>query len=824
PDGLLFFNGLGGFTPDGREYVIRVDPASGRSNGWPPAPWSNVVSNARFGFCATDGNTGYTWSENSHDNRLTPWRNDPVADPPGEAVYIRDEDTGAFWSATPIPSPDNSPYLVRHGQGYTIYEHAAAGLASRLEVLVPPDDPVKLFRLRLRNDGPGPRRCSATLYVEWVLGDLPHRTAPHVVTFVDPATGALMARNPFRPDFGERVAYIDSDRLERTVTGDRTEFLGRNGALAAPAALGRHALGSRTGAALDPCGAIQVPIELAPGSETDVLFQLGEADNEEMARTLIAKYCREEEVQRAFASATELWNRRLATVQVETPDAALNLLLNRWLLYQTLSCRINGRSGFYQSSGAFGFRDQLQDVLALLFADPRCVREHILGAASRQFLEGDVQHWWHPPGGQGVRTRCSDDRLWLVFATLEYGDATGDWSILDDEAPFLEGRPLNPGEDEVYERPAVSSTRATLYEHCVRALTLSMEVGDHGLPLIGTGDWNDGMNMVGRGGRGESVWLGWFLAALLPRFTAIAESRRDERFAWRCRSFHARLVPALEEAWDGGWYRRAYFDDGTPLGSAANKECQIDSVAQSWAVIAGAGSPTRARAAMEAVDERLVSRDGRLIRLLAPPFDAMTPTPGYIQGYPPGIRENGGQYTHAALWVVLAWTRLGDGDRAAELYAMLNPVIQAATLEDVGRYRVEPYVVAGDVYSERPHAGRGGWTWYTGSSGWMYRVGVEAILGIELDHGALRINPCIPRAWKGYTAVVRTDGAEYRVSVENLDGVCRGVTQIEVDGRRHAVGPISLMADGRPHEVRVVLGRTGGEAEAEPAAVKQEGV
>ena len=822
PEGLLFFNGLGGFTPDGREYVIRVDPTAARSAGWPPAPWSNVVSNEHFGFCATDGSPGYTWSENSHDNRLTPWRNDPVTDLPGEAVYLRDEDTGAFWSATPLPASDDSPYLIRHGQGYTAYEHAADGLVSRLELFVPSHDPVKLFRLRLRNEGTTARRCAATLYVEWILGDLSDRTTGHVVTFVDVPTGALMARNAFRSDFGGRVAYIAADRQTGSVTGDRTGFIGRNGTLAAPAALGRHALSGRAGAALDPCGAVQTTIELQPGQEVEVVFQLGEADDEQLARALISKYRGKDEVQRAFAAVAELWDRRLAAIQVDTPDAAVNLLLNRWVLYQTLACRIQGRSAFYQSSGAFGFRDQLQDVLALLFSEPAYAREHILRCASRQFVEGDVQHWWHPPGGQGVRTRCSDDRLWLIFATLEYGEATGDWSILDEEAPFLEARPLNADEDEVYERPRVSSSRASLYEHCVRALGRSLEVGDHGLPLIGTGDWNDGMNMVGRAGRGESVWLAWFLVAMLPRFAAIAESRQDSRFARTCRSAHARLVQAVEQAWDGRWYRRAYFDDGMPLGSAKNEECQIDSIAQSWAVIAGAGDPARARLAMEAVDARLVSREPRLIRLLTPPFDKTTPTPGYIQGYVPGIRENGGQYTHAALWVVMAWARLGNGDRAMELYSMANPATRAATAEEVARYRVEPYAVAADVYAVSPHAGRGGWTWYTGSAGWTYRVGVEAILGIVMDHGALRIDPCLPRTWKGYTAIVRRNGAEYRISVENPEGICRGVAGIEVDGRPHALEPISLKADGRRHEVRVVLGRRGDEAQAEPAAAKQE--
>ncbi len=801
---LEFFNGLGGFADDGREYVISLD---GPGAKLPPAPWTNVIASPQFGFACTETGCGFTWSINSHENRLTPWRNDPVSDQPGEAIFIRDEATGAFWSATPLPANERGPYRVRHGQGYSVFEHERNALASELTLFVAPDDPVKIFRLALKNTSSRRRRCSVTLYVEWVLGDTRSRTSPHVVTSQEPATGAVTAANVFRDDFGTRVAFVDlSPVQDRSVTGDRTEFIGRNGALADAAALHRDVLSSRTGPAMDPCGAVRVELDLGPFDEQVAIGLLGDAPDADRVRDLVERYRAKPVVDDALSRTKQTWNDLLGTVTVRTPDRAMDLMLNRWLLYQTLSCRIWGRSAFYQSSGAFGFRDQLQDTLALLLAAPEHPRKHLLHAASHQFLEGDVQHWWHEPGGQGVRTRFSDDRLWLVYATLEYIRATGDDSVLDETAPFLAARALAPEEHEVYDRPAVASESATLYEHCVRAIAVSLGTGAHALPLMGTGDWNDGMNLVGAAGKGESVWLGWFIASLLPSFADIAERRGDRDRADEYRRFAAALGPALDRAWDGDWYRRAYFDDGTPLGSKENSECRIDGIAQSWSVISGVGNPERARLAMSAVDQHLVRRDARLVLLLTPPFDQMTPSPGYIQGYLPGVRENGGQYTHAALWNMLAFARLGDGDRAAELFSLLNPLNHSATADDVNRYRVEPYVVAADVYSVPPHTGRGGWTWYTGSAGWMYRIGVEALLGISTRGNALHIDPCIPKNWPGYEIQFRRAGTTYRIVVENPSGVNRGVKLVELDGVPSSGQDIPIVNDGAEHAVRVLLG------------------
>jgi cyclic beta-1,2-glucan synthetase len=804
PPELESFNGIGGFADNGREYVIRLHPNAGAI---PPAPWVNVVAHPTFGFAASDLGTGFTWSENSHDNRLTPWCNDPVSDPQGEAVFLRDDESARVWSATPLPAGGGQPYTIRHGQGYSVYEHARDGIESRLLVYVAAAEPVKVFQIALRNTSKRRRQLSVTIYAEWVLGENRERTGPHIVTSREPTTGALLASNAFRDAFANRVAFLDLFGGERrTLTGDRTEFIGRNGSLRAPAALEREELSNRTGAVIDPCGAVQVRVILEPGQEQTLIGLLGEAADEASVSSLVRRSRAPQGITAAFDDVQNFWRSLLGTVQVSTPDRSMDLMLNRWLLYQTLACRIWGRSAFYQSSGAFGFRDQLQDVLALLLAAPHLARNHIIHAASRQFVEGDVQHWWHEPGGQGVRTKFSDDRLWLVYATLQYMSATADTGVLEENVPFLEGRVLNPDEHEVYDRPGISRVQSSLYDHCVRALALSLATGAHGLPLMGTGDWNDGMNLVGSGGKGESVWLGWFLLSILRPFADIVAARGDTELATTYRTHATALGRAIEQAWDGEWYRRAYFDDGTPLGSKENAECRIDALAQSWAVLAGGGDPARARQAMESAERHLVRHDQRIVLLLTPPFDKMTPSPGYIQGYVPGVRENGGQYTHAALWTVLAFARLGDGDRAADLFSMLNPLTHTRNAEEIQRYRAEPYVVAADVYSQPPHTGRGGWTWYTGSAGWMYRVGLEAILGLSRQGGALRIDPCIPRTWPRYEMVFKSGRAEYRIVVENPQGVSRGVVLVEVDGVEQTGRDVAILDDGAVHHVRVVLG------------------
>jgi cyclic beta-1,2-glucan synthetase len=802
---LEFFNGLGGFVDDGREYVTVLGEGQ-----WTPTPWINIVANPALGFQVSESGAGYTWSLNSRENQLTPWSNDPVTDPPGETIYVRDEDTGALFSPTALPiREDASTYVVRHGQGYSRFEHMSHGIALHLVQFVPIQDAVKISRLTIENRSGKSRCLSVTAYVEWVLGFAREVSAPFIVTEVDVLTGVLLARNAWNPDFGERVAFADLGGYQTAWTGDRTEFLGKNGTPDHPALLERGDRPSgRVGAGLDPCAALQTRIELSPGGRAEVVFLLGQAATVDDARALVTSY-RGLDLEPVLQAVTTQWDDIAGAVQVKTPDRSMDLMLNRWLLYQTVACRVWARSAFYQAGGAYGFRDQIQDVMALTVAARGLARAHLLRAAARQFAEGDVQHWWHPPSGRGVRTRISDDCIWLPYAVAHYLEVTGDAAVLDEVVPFLTGPVLTAGQDDAYFLPTVSSERGTLFEHCARALDRSLAVGAHGLPLIGTGDWNDGMNRVGHKARGESIWLGWFLHTALWELARLAEARGEHARAETWRAHVGNLKTALEQhGWDGDWYRRAYFDDGTPLGSAVNAECRIDSIAQSWAVFSGAGEPSRAARAMAAVEEYLVRRGQELILLFTPSFDGGGPDPGYIKGYPPGIRENGGQYTHAALWSVMAFAALGDGDKANELFSILNPINRASTRAGVHRYKVEPYVAAADVYAESPHVGRGGWTWYTGSAGWMYRAGVEWLLGFRLRGASLSIDPCIPRAWRGFEIAFRYHASRYEIVVLNPGGVSRGVASLEVDGAPLPSGSASvrLADDGATHRIRVVLG------------------
>ena len=814
PPELTFFNGLGGFHQGGREYVTLLG-----AEQWTPAPWANIIANKNdFGFQVTETGAGYTWSVNSRENRLTPWSNDAICDPPGEVVYLRDEDTGTVWSATPLPIRETEPYIIRHGQGYSVFEHTSHGISQELLLFAPLDSPVKISLLRLRNRTPRKRKLTVTQYNELVLGVARANSAPYVITEIDQtsttATGTpgttIFATNPFNNEFAGRTAFAATNETVSSATCDRKEFIGRNGSLTLPAALRRTNLAGRDGAGLDPCAALQVTIELAPYEGREIIFLLGEAASREEAQSLVAKFVHAGNVNDAFEEVLTHWDTLLGAVEVKTPDAAMDTMLNRWLLYQTLACRIWARSAFYQSGGAFGFRDQLQDVMALVYSSPEIARQQILLASAHQFKEGDVQHWWHPPTGRGVRTRFSDDLLWLPFVAIFYASVTGDNAVFEEVVPFLEQPLLKPDEQEAYMQPAVSKESASVYEHCVRALDRSLAVGPHGLPLMGGGDWNDGMNRVGHQGQGESVWVGWFLYKTLEAFAAVIESRdtrEDKERSDRYRKHMEKLKTALaEKAWDGDWYRRAYFDDGTPLGSVENDECRIDSIVQSWSVISGAAESYRQQRAMAAVEEYLIRRGDGLVILFTPPFDKGKLDPGYIKGYVPGVRENGGQYTHAALWTLIAFATLGDGERAGELFSLLNPINHSSTRAGLHKYKVEPYVAVGDVYAVPPHTGRGGWTWYTGSAGWMYRAGLESILGFKLQGESLQIDPCVPRWWRDFEITYRRGRTTYRINVENPLGVSHGVATVELDGELKPDDEIPLSDDGQTHNVRVVLG------------------
>ena len=807
PDGLSFWNGFGGFTRDGREYVIVIDGTSQVRPILPPAPWTNVLANPRFGCLVTEAGLGYSWAGNSQMNRLTPWSNDPISDPAGEVIYLRDDETGDFWTPTPLPLGPRATVTVHHGQGYTRYTHLSRDLNQDLLVFVPTDDPIKLVCLTVRNEGDRLRRLSATYYAEWVLGTVRENAPLQVVCARDPESSAILARNAWAGAFAGKIAFAASSSPTQWVTADRMEFLGEHGSIAMPAALKRVGLSGRAGPALDPCAAVTTELTLVPGETREVVYALGQADSLAEVHRLIRDYTHSHRAEAALTEVQRQWDRSLNALHVTTPDPGIDLMLNRWLLYQVLACRIWARSAFYQSGGAYGFRDQLQDVMALVYSAPAEARAQILRSAARQFEEGDVQHWWHPPSGIGVRTRITDDLYFLPLVVHHYVVTTGDTELLDEVVPFIASPVLLDEQEEEFNLPAVSEQTATVYAHCVRALKHGYRLGSHGLPLMGTGDWNDGMNKVGAHGRGESVWNGWFFVTVLNAFAELAERCSQPDDATWCRERAEQLRVALEaNAWDGAWYRRAYFDDGTPLGSAQNDECQIDAIPQAWAVISGAANAARTLSAMDAVQQRLVRSGDKLIQLFDPPFDKGALQPGYIKGYVPGIRENGGQYTHAATWVALAMALQGRSDRAMELWNLINPVYHATTAEEVQHYKVEPYVVCADVYGAPPHTGRGGWTWYTGSASWLYRVAIETILGFQLRAGTLRIEPCIPPSWPGFELSYRYQSTTYQILVDNSAGTGRGVRSVELDGQPVPNHALPLSDDRKTHNVRVRLG------------------
>ena len=808
---VAFFNGLGGFSDGGREYVMVLHHGLNT-----PAPWINVISNPNAGFLISESGAGYTWTENSRENKLTPWSNDPAIDPPGEVLYLQDLDTGDLWSPTATPIRETEPYIVSHGQGYSRFFHDSHGIEQVLWAYVPLEAPVKIYRLRLKNRSGDQRRLAVSLYVELTLGVHRETTDQYIVTEFDGKSQALLARNSFRDDiYAHRIAFAASSLEGTSHTGDRREFIGRHGTLASPKGLAASALSGKVGSGLDPCMAIKAPLKLEPGEEIEAIFLLGETDSLGEMRRLVEKYTVTVQAQASLQEVQAWWDETLGVVEIKTPNHGLDLLANRWLLYQNLACRMWGRSAFYQASGAYGFRDQLQDSMALLLCRPEITRAHILRAAAQQYIEGDVQHWWHPDSNKGIRTRFADDLLWLPLVAAKYVTVTGDTSIWEEEIGFLEDEPLRPEEQERFGIPRRSSEKGSILEHCWRAIDHSLRFGEHGLPLMGSGDWNDGMNKVGWQGSGESVWMGWFLCTILTEFVPIAEAHGDTERARRYSREAKRLAHALHQsAWDGEWYRRAYFDDGTPLGSASNEECRIDSISQSWAVISKAADPKRAQEAMRAVGDYLVRKEDGLILLLAPAFDRMNPDPGYIRSYVPGVRENGGQYTHAAMWVIMATAMLGEGEKAMELFDLVNPIHHAADLGSALLYRVEPYVVAADVAAVSPNTGRGGWTWYTGAAGWMYQVVVEWILGLKVRGTHFTLEPSIPRGWSQFQLNYRHRTTRYEITVVNPEGIESGVIEVRLDGVVVPERLIPLWDDNSTHQVTVTMGIRASEDQA----------
>ncbi|MBD3616291.1 MAG: glycosyltransferase 36 [Gracilimonas sp.] len=816
---LKYFNGFGGFTSDENSYqlIIKRDPETGDLN-LPPVPWVNVIANPEFGFLVTESGGGYTWSENSRENKLTSWANDVVLDPLSEAFYIREHQNQHYWSLTPAPAPGSHPYIVTHGFGYTTYEHTSMDIHSVLTQYVDPDNPVKISKIRIRNTGSTRKELSLFSYNEWVLGVQRERSSRFVVQEFDEDLNTLFAENRYNNEFAERTAFAailteEHSGAGSSFTTNRLSFIGRNNSLENPDGVcGSELLDNEVITGGEPCAAFQNTFALDPGEEMEFIVLLGQAESRSAAEELIRMYQEPRFSNETLVLVREFWGEMLSTIKIETPDDALNTIMNGWLMYQTIACRMWARTGYYQAGGAFGFRDQLQDSLAVMYVDSEMARKQILIHASRQFPEGDVLHWWHPPTTRGIRSRISDDRLWLAYAVLEYIQFTGRIDILDETVPFIQARKLQEYEHEVYLQPHQSSEQGTIYDHCLRAIDISLQFGSHGLPLIGGGDWNDGMNRVGLEGKGESVWLGFFIHHILTQFAKLARDRDDKEIAEAFMDQASALFKKLNtEGWDGSWYLRAFYDDGTPLGSAENTECQIDAISQAWSIISGVSPAEKEKTVIESLETHLISAEDGIIRLLYPPFDKTEKDPGYIKGYVPGVRENGGQYTHAALWVIKALAESGHGEKAVRYLQMINPVNHGRDPQKMRVYKTEPYVVAADVYGEPPFVGQGGWTWYTGSAGWMYKVVIESILGLQLSGEEMIIDPAISSDWEAYKVkwVMSDHKTIYHIEIENTARLEKGNVEINIDGKqlntKTVPARIELNFDGGEHKIRVRL-------------------
>jgi cyclic beta-1,2-glucan synthetase len=768
---VLFFNGYGGFIDQGKAYRI-FKPC--------PHPWSNVIGSHAFGFLVTETGGGYTFSENCQANRLSPWRPDPVSDLKGEMLYIRNSRTKKIYCPLSVPMA-----ICEHHFGFSRFFMKEEDFTIEVVISSSLEKKVKFWKLYITNPTEKELDLEYYLVVDWLLGTLSSKSKPHLVCDYDKQNQIVYVVNSYNHEFSHRIAFMGSSEDVYSFTTSRREFIGRNQDFNSPHALQtdkllaplKNAISSGT----DALGAVHIVTKLFPHEEKEFLFYLGEESSLQAAKDASLNYSSLAVLHEEFTSVQNYWKEMTTKIAIKTPDVAFNTLMNGWLIYQTLTARLFAKTGYYQSSGAIGFRDQLQDTLALLAINPDLTRKQLLLHASRQFIEGDVQHWWNPQSEKGVRTKISDDYLWLPYVLLKYLEVTHDQTILEEKVSYLEADILKDDEQEVYIKPRKSEKIATLYEHCTLAIERALKLlGAHGLPLMGCGDWNDGMNQVGVQGKGESIWLGWFLYDILHKFSQITPKELGERYLREAKT----LLENIESfGWDGKWYRRAYFDNGTPIGSSTSEECKIDSIAQSWSVIANSKNLERQEQAMDSALEHLVSEKDSLIALLTPPFNKMALNPGYIKSYPSGVRENGGQYTHAAAWLVLATALLKKGNKAFELFSMINPIHHTLDQEQVEKYLGEPFVLAGDVYSTPPLNGQAGWTWYTGSAGWLYHVGLEALLGLKISGDTFTIDPCIPSLWKEFSIKYKVKNRCFTILVRNAQGVESGVAQIMVNGK-----------------------------------------
>ncbi|TAH70626.1 MAG: hypothetical protein EWM47_05270 [Anaerolineaceae bacterium] len=796
-DSYEYFNGFGGFICGGREYEILLE-----GNNRPPAPWINVISNKSFGFQISESGAGFTWSINSRENKLTPWSNDPVSDRATEAIYILDEITGKIMTPMSLGRSDRGIYRVRHGFGYSRFLHEEELLDQELTVFTPLDESLKLWNLKIANKSDKVKYLSLTYYVEWVLGTQREHTNPYILTSYNKEHECLLAKNIYTMNFQNMYSYLFSNEMTTSYTGDRQEFLGSKGSIWEPRGAGMK-LSCNTGVCYDPCGAIQVSLVLQPNESKAVLFGLGQDSDLKEIYNIRDKYKDVTSLDKELDRVNDYWNRLLGTVQVKTKDRAIDILLNGWLIYQTISCRINARAGFYQCGGAYGYRDQLQDTLSLLLANPSIMRKQILIACSRQFEEGDVQHWWHPPVGLGVRTRITDDLLWLPYCTAAYIKSTGDVAILQEQVPYIKGPVLMEDQHEIMFIPEISEKSESVYEHCKKAIGRT-SFGEHGLPLIGGGDWNDGMNEVGIQGKGESVWLAWFVYTVLGDFIPLCYQEGDEGYGREWEQKREDLLQSIEKhCWDGEWYLRAFYDDGTKIGSKESDECKIDSISQSWSVISKGAQEERANTAMQSAWRYLVREEEGLSLLLAPPFNKTSKNPGYIKKYIPGIRENGGQYTHGAIWLAIASSMIQDYDMAFRLFTILNPIYLTQNRKDVLRYEKEPYVMTADISLSPPYTGRGGWSWYTGSAGWMYQGLLSWFLGIRKEKNELVIDPTTPAGFGDFSVEYRYGRSHYEVRIESRSKGALTTKTITMDDRLIQGNRVLLVDDGKKHLIIV---------------------